>query len=571
MTERTGADAADSSSERPLDFIRARVRADLEAGKNDGRLVTRFPPEPNGYLHIGHAKSICLNFGLAEEHPGARCHLRFDDTNPAKEETRYVDAIKEDVRWLGYDWGEHLYFASDYFERLYQFAVDMIRAGRAYVCSLSEDEIRQYRGTVRTPGTPSPYRDRSVEENLKLFEQMRAGEFDDGAHVLRAKGDLSASNMKLRDPLIYRIRKAAHHRTGRTWSIYPMYDFAHCLSDALERVTHSFCTLEFENNRALYDWFLEQVGTEDRPKQIEFARLNLSHTVMSKRKLLELVTSGVVDGWDDPRMPTIAGLRRRGVTPEAIRAFCDKVGVARANSIADLSLFEHCIRDDLNHRVGRAMAVVRPLRVVIENYPEGQTEYFDAPNLPDAPEKMGTRKVAFSRELFIEATDYMDDPPKKYFRLAIGREVRLRWAYLVTCTGVERDADGNPVTLLCRYDPESKGGQPADGRKVRGTIHWVSAAAAVDAELRLYEHLFTERDMDGVDDPASHLNPGSKEVRLGCKVEPHLAEQTPGYRVQFERQGFFAVDSDSTPERPVYNRTVGLRDSWAKIAKGKKT
>ncbi len=552
------------------DFIRQIVAEDLASGKHS-TVVTRFPPEPNGYLHIGHAKSICLNFGLANEIPGGRCHLRFDDSNPETEDMEFVESIKHDVHWLGFDWGEHLYHASDYFENLYNFAIQLIEAGKAYVCSLSEEEIRRYRGTVTRPGTPSPYRSRTVEENLDLFTRMRAGEFADGGHVLRAKIDMAASNMKMRDPLLYRIRHAPHYRTGDMWCIYPMYDFVHCLSDALEGITHSICTLEFENNRELYDWIIENVPAPSVPRQYEFARLNLNYTVMSKRKLVDLVEGGHVSGWDDPRLPTIAGLRRRGYTPEAIRSFSDRIGVAKANSMVEVSLLEHSVRDDLNTKAPRVMAVLDPLKVVILNYPEGQVEDFNAPYLPDDPPKMGYRKVPFSRELYIERADFMEDPPKKYFRLAPGTEVRLRWAYLVTCVEVVKDEEGRVIELHCTYDPETRGGDAPDGRRVKGTIHWVSAAHALTAEVRLYDRLFTEPNPDGgkEGDFIRHLNPHSLDI-VSARLEPGLVEAMPGDRFQFERTGYFIADpEDHSPGNPVFNRIVPLRDSWAKIsAKG---
>jgi glutaminyl-tRNA synthetase len=558
------------NSEKNLDFIRQIVSDDLASGKHK-TVVTRFPPEPKGYLHIGHAKSICLNFGLAGEIPGGRCHLRFDDSNPETEEMEYVEAIKRDVHWLGFDWGDHLYHASDYFEDLYGFAVNLIEAGKAYVCSLTEDQIRKFRGTVTKPGIDSPYRSRSIGENLDLFSRMRAGEFADGEHVLRAKIDMAASNMKMRDPLLYRIRHAPHYRTGGKWCIYPMYDFTHCLSDALEHITHSICTLEFENNRELYDWIIDNVPSPSKPRQIEFARLNLNFTVMSKRKLIDLVEKGVVSGWDDPRLPTIAGIRRRGYTPEAIRSFSDRIGVAKANSMVDVALLEHSVRDDLNARAPRVMAVLNPLKVVIDNYPEGQVEELDAPYFPDDPPKMGYRKVPFARELYIERDDFMEEPPKKFFRLAPGREVRLRWAYLVTCVDLKKDAQGNVVEVHCTYDPETRGGDAPDGRKVKGTIHWVSTSHTLTAEVRLYDRLFTEpnpdsgKDMDFTD----HLNPHSLDI-VSARVEPSLAGAGPGERFQFERTGYFFTDpEDHTSERTVFNRIVPLRDSWAKIsAKG---
>ncbi len=545
----------------PSNFIRNIIDADLASGKHK-TIVTRFPPEPNGYLHIGHAKSICLNFGLARDY-GGRCHLRFDDTNPTKEYEHYMDSIKEDVRWLGFDWGEHLYYASDYFDKLYEYAVELIKQGKAYVCSLSQEEIREYRGTLTEPGKESPYRNRSVEENLDLFERMRKGEFADGEHVLRAKIDMASPNIVMRDPILYRIRHVNHPRTGDKWCIYPMYDFTHCLSDALEGITHSICTLEFENNRPLYEWILEQVFDGPHPQQIEFARLNLSYTVMSKRKLLQLVEAGVVNGWDDPRLPTIAGLRRRGYTPEAIRDFCERIGVAKANSVVDYALLEHCLREDLNKRAERTMAVLRPLKVVITNYPEGKVEYLEAQNNPQDP-SAGTRKIPFSREIYIEQDDFMEDPPKKFFRLAPGREVRLRFAYFIKCTDVIKDAAGNIVEVHCTYDPETKGGTAPDGRKVRGTIHWVSAEHSLPAEVRLYDHLFTKEDPEE-GDLWENLNPNSLEVIVNARVEPRMQSVKPFDRFQFERIGYFCVDPDTTEGRLVFNRTVPLRDSWAKL------
>jgi glutaminyl-tRNA synthetase len=554
----------------PVDFIRQIIAADLRSNKHGGRVVTRFPPEPNGYLHIGHAKSICLNFGVANENPGGVCHLRFDDTNPTKEDVEYVESIKEDVHWLGFDWGDKLFHASDYFDQLYEFALRLIRDGKAYVCSLSADETREYRGTLTEPGKDSPYRNRSVEENLDLFARMRAGEFADGTHVLRAKIDMASPNMNLRDPTLYRIRKVAHDRTGDRWCIYPMYDFAHTLSDAIEKITHSLCTLEFEDHRPLYDWFLAQLPFESPPRQIEFARLNLSYTVLSKRKLLALVRDRHVQGWDDPRMPTIAGLRRRGYTPESIRSFCDRIGVAKRDSLVDVAMLEHSIRDDLNRRAPRVMCVLRPLRVVIDNYPEGQIEHMDAVNNPEDASQ-GTRKVPFSRVLYLERDDFQENPQKKFFRLAPGREVRLRYAYYVTCVGVVKDErTGEIVELHCTYDPETRGGTSPDRRKVKSTLHWVSAAHALPAEVRLYDRLFSEEnpnvERDGRDF-LSYLNPSSLEVLNACRVEPSLADAEPGAFFQFERQGYFCVDRrDSGPGRLVFNRTVSLRDTWAKIA-----
>ncbi|RMG93483.1 MAG: glutamine--tRNA ligase/YqeY domain fusion protein [Candidatus Dadabacteria bacterium] len=546
----------------PSHFVKDIVRADLAEGRFR-EVVTRFPPEPNGYLHIGHAKSICLNFGLAEEFDG-RCHLRLDDTNPEKESMEYVRAIQEDVRWLGFDWGEHLYFASDYFEKLYEWAKELIRKGLAYVDDLSAEEIREYRGTLTEPGRESPYRNRSVEENLDLFERMRAGEFPDGSRVLRAKIDMASGNLNLRDPVMYRIKRATHYRTGDAWCIYPTYDWAHGQSDSIEGITHSICTLEFEDHRPLYDWFLEALGVH-HPRQIEFARLRLTYTVMSKRKLTQLVQDGHVAGWDDPRMPTIAGLRRRGYTPESIRDFCSRIGVAKKDSVVDVALLEHCLREDLNRRAERRMAVLRPLRVVIENYPEGQVEELEAVNNPEDP-SAGTRKVPFSRVLYIERDDFMEDPPKKFFRLAPGREVRLRYAYFIRCTDVVKDAEGNVVELRCTYDPATRGGDAPDGRKVKATLHWVSAAHAAEAEVRLYDRLFTEPNPDGLkEDFRTYLNPHSLEVLTGCKLEPSLAGVEPGERYQFERLGYFAVDPDTRPGRPVFNRAVTLRDTWAKV------
>ena len=539
--------------------------ADGESGRFGGEVVTRFPPEPNGYLHIGHAKSMCLNFGLAEEY-GGRCHMRFDDTNPAKEEEEYVDSILEDVRWLGWDWGEHLYFASDHFDKLHDFALDLIRKGKAYVDDLDQEQIRKYRGTLTEPGVESPYRDRPVEENLALFRGMKDGEFEEGSRVLRAKIDMASGNINMRDPVLYRILKTPHHRTGEEWVVYPMYDFAHGQSDSIEGVTQSICTMEYEDHRPLYDWFLDELDVY-HPQQIEFARLNLSNTVLSKRKLVQLVQECRVSGWDDPRMPTLAGLRRRGYTPESIRSFCEQVGVAKRQNVIDIAMLEHAIRDDLNARANRVLAVLRPLKVVIENYPEGQVEYLDAVNNPEDP-GAGTRKIPFSRELYVERDDFMEDPPRKFFRLAPGREVRLRYGYFVTCTGVLKDAAGEVVELRCTYDPETRGGQAPDGRRVRGTIHWVSAQHAADAEVRLYEHLFTSERPDDDDDFMTTLNPSSLEVVQGAKVEPGLADAQQGERFQFERLGYFAVDPDSQPGALVFNRTVSLRDTWAKIRKG---
>jgi glutaminyl-tRNA synthetase len=559
-------------SETGADFIREIIAEDIRSNKHDGRVITRFPPEPNGYLHIGHAKSVVLNFGVAAEN-GGRCHLRFDDTNPTKEDVEYTQAIMEDVRWLGYDWGEHLYYASDYFDTLYEFALRLIKKGKAYVCDLSADEIREYRGTLTRPGRNSPYRERPIEENLDLFGRMKAGEFPDGSRTLRARIDMASPNLSLRDPAIYRIRKVPHHRTGDKWCIYPMYDFTHCLSDAIEGITHSLCTLEFENNRPLYDWFVEQVDPPWHPRQYEFARLNLSFTVMSKRKLLELVEQGQVQGWDDPRMPTLTGLRRRGYTPEAIRGFCERIGLAKKDSMVDVALLEHAIRDDLNQKVKRVMCVLRPLKVVIENYPEGQTEDLEAPYFPDDPPRMGSRKVPFSRELFIEREDFMEEPYKKFFRLAPGREVRLRWAYIIKCTGVIKDENTGEITgLRCTYDPETKSGGPAADRKVKGTIHWVSVPHSVEVEARLYDRLFTVQNPLGMkEDFKNFLNPGSLETLEHARIEPRMQDASPGDRVQFERQGYFFADPiDSADKKPVFNRIVPLRDTWAKLVKSGK-
>lgn len=553
------------------DFIRAIITKDVEANKHGGRIATRFPPEPNGYLHIGHAKSICLNFGIAAEYKGT-CNLRFDDTDPSGEAIEYVESIKRDVRWLGFDWDDRMFFASDYFDQLYQYAVQLITAGKAYVCSLSPDEIREHRGTLTEPGTESPYRGRSVEESLGLFERMRAGEFEEGEHVLRAKIDMASPNLTMRDPVLYRIKKVPHYRTGDTWCIYPTYDFAHCLSDSIEGITHSICTLEFENNRPLYDWILDELKTPCHPQQIEFARLNLSHTVMSKRKLAELVKQGHVIGWDDPRMLTLAGMRRRGYPPEAIRVFCERIGVAKRDSIVDMELLEHCGREDLNQRAFRAMAVLRPLKVIIDNYPADKTEEFDAPNHPQDP-GMGSRTVPFSQELYIERDDFLEDAPKNFFRLAPGREVRLRYAYFIRCERVVKDErTGEILEVHCTYDPATKGGYAPDGRKVKATIHWVSAPHCQEAEVRLYDRLFAaanpiaEAEKAGTDFTAL-LNPDSLETLISCKVEPSLAGAAPGSHYQFERLGYFCVDSvDSSGKKLVFNRTVTLRDTWAKIA-----
>ena len=557
----------DSEEKRSLNFIEEMVEEDLRTGKWDGRVHTRFPPEPNGYLHIGHAKSICLNFGIAAKYNGL-CNLRFDDTNPIKEEQEYIDAIIEDVRWLGFDWEDRLLYASDYFDQLYDLAMQLVKAGKAYVCDLSAEETREHRGTLTQPGRNSPYRDRSIEENVDLFTRMKAGEFPDGLRTLRAKIDMAHANMNMRDPVIYRILHAAHPRTGDTWCIYPMYDWAHGLEDSIERITHSLCTLEFEDHRPLYDWFLIQLGVY-HPRQTEFARLELTHTLMSKRKLLELVNEGHVRGWDDPRMPTLSGLRRRGYSPHAIRNFCERIGVAKMNSTVEIALLEHCIRDCLNKHSPRVMGVLRPLRVVIENYPEGQTEELDAINNPENP-SAGTRKVPFSRVLYIERDDFREEAPRKFFRLAPGREVRLRYAYFITCNEVVKDDNGDVVELRCTYDPATRGGDSPDGRKVKGTLHWVSAEHALTAEVRLYDHLFATVDPNKTDegkDYHANLNPNSLEVLPSCFVEPSLKSATPGDRVQFERLGYFCVDPDSTPDKLVFNRTVTLRDTWAKIAK----
>jgi glutaminyl-tRNA synthetase len=546
-----------------LDFIRTIISEDLAEGRHGGRVATRFPPEPNGYLHIGHAKSICLNFGVARDY-GGTCNLRFDDTNPVKEDVEYVDSIKEDVRWLGFEW-DSLHFASDYFEELYGYALELIANNKAYVDSQSSVEIRHNRGSLTEPGKDSPYRSRAVAENLDLFKRMRAGEFADGAHVLRAKIDMASPNINMRDPVLYRIKRAHHHRTGDAWCIYPMYDFAHPPSDALERITHSLCTLEFEDHRPLYDWLIDSLPVPAKPQQIEFARLNLTYTVMSKRTLLELVQEGRVSGWDDPRMPTLVGMRRRGYPPEAIRNFCERIGVAKRENLIDVALLEHAVREELNKRAPRVMGVLRPLRVVIENYPEGETEYVDVVNNPEDP-AAGTRQVPFSRELYLEQDDFREDPPKKFFRLAPGREVRLRCAYFIKCTGVIKDpVTGEVIELRCTYDPATRGGDAPDGRKVKATLHWVSAAHAVDAEVRLYDRLFKTEEPGKTDDYRTDLNPASLEVVRDAKVEPSAAQAEAGTRFQFERIGYFCADRDTSPERPVFNRTVTLKDSWARI------
>ena len=555
-------------TEKVVHFIRQIINQDLAEGKNGGKVITRFPPEPNGFLHIGHAKSICLNFGLAEEY-GGRCHLRFDDTNPVKEEQKYIDSIIEDVKWLGFDWGEHLYYASDYFQQMYEWAEQLILAGKAYVDSLNAEQIRQYRGTLTEPGKESPYRNRSVDENLQLFRRMRAGEFSDGEHVLRAKIDMSHPNINMRDPVMYRILHAAHPRTGDQWCIYPMYDWAHGLEDSIEGITHSICTLEFEDHRPLYDWFLDQLGIH-HPQQIEFARLNLTYTVMSKRKLLQLVQQGVVSGWDDPRLPTVAGLRRRGYTPESIRTFAERIGVAKRESMVDLSFLEHCLREDLNKRAPRVMGVLRPLKVVIDNYPADQLEWVDAINNPE-DESAGTRKLPFTREIYIEQDDFMEDPPKNYFRLSPGREVRLRYAYYITCTGAVKNEAGELVEVHCTYDPQSKGGYTPDGRRVKGTIHWVSATHSLTAEVRHYENLLTVADPAAADDQKDFMdfiNRNSLQILSGCRVELGLKNAPVGYFCQFERKGYYCVDPDTLDKGfPIFNRTVELRDTWAKILK----
>lgn len=561
-----------SNNEPSYDFIREIIADDLKTGKHQC-IKTRFPPEPNGYLHIGHAKSICLNFGIASHFNGL-CNLRFDDTNPSKEDVEYVESIREDVRWLGFDWEDREFYASDYFDYLYEFAVKLIKKGKAYVCSLSPDQIREYRGTLTEPGQDSPYRNRSVEENIDLFQRMKAGEFQEGQHVLRAKIDMKSPNMNMRDPTIYRIKHVSHHRSGEKWCIYPMYDFAHCLCDAIEKITHSICTLEFENNRPLYDWVLDTLETECHPQQIEFARLNLNYTVLSKRKLIQLVEEGHVSGWDDPRMPTISGIKRRGYTPESIRSFCDRIGVAKRDSIVDMELLEFSIREDLNRCAPRFMAVINPLKLVIVNYPEDLVEYLEAVNNPE-DESMGKRKVPFTREIFIEQDDFRENPPRKFFRLSPGCEVRLRYAYYITCNEVVRDDNtGEIVELRCTYDPETRGGWSEDGRKVKGTIHWVSASHSQPARVRLYDRLFTvPNPLDKKDgkDFKDYLNPESLEILDHCRVEPGLKNLPPGSKCQFERQGYFCVDiKDSRPEYPVFNRTVTLRDTWAKIERKEK-
>ena len=569
--EKKSPDKRETESTRSSDFIREIIDEDLRTNKHQGRVHTRFPPEPNGYLHIGHAKSICLNFGIAAQY-GGLCNLRFDDTNPTKEEEEYVNSIIKDIRWLGFDWEDRLFFASDYFEQLYEYAVKLIEKGAAFVDDQSADEIRDTRGTLTEPGKESPYRNRSVEENLDLFKRMRSGEFPDGSRVLRAKIDMASGNLNMRDPVIYRILHASHHRTGDKWCIYPMYDMAHGQSDSIEGITHSICTLEFEDHRPLYDWYLDQLEIH-HPQQIEFARLNLSHTVVTKRKLRRLVQEGHVNGWDDPRMPTLSGLRRRGYTPESIRNLCDRVGVAKRDSVVDIALLEHCLREDLNKKAQRVMAVLRPLRLIIDNYPEGQTEELEAVNNPEDPEA-GTRKIPFSRVLYIERDDFREEPPKKFFRLAPGREVRLKHAYIIKCESVVKDdKTGEVVELHCTYDPETKSGGAKASRKVKGTLHWVSADHAVDAEVHLYEHLFVKADPDEVEEGSdflSNLNPNSLETLTSCKLEPSLADSKPGDRYQFLRLGYFCVDTDSSKEKLVFNRTVSLYDTWAKIERGQK-
>ncbi len=560
-----------NTENKPSNFIRTIIDEDLEKGKNQGKVITRFPPEPNGYLHIGHAKSICLNFGLARDYKGT-CHLRFDDTNPEKEDVEYIESIQEDVRWLGFDWGKHKYFASDYFDKLYDFAIDLIKRGKAYVEDLSSEEIRQYRGTARTDvGRESPYRDRSVEENLALFEKMKSGDFDEGKKVLRAKIDMKSSNFNMRDPIIYRIKKISHHRTGDKWCIYPNYDFTHCLSDMLEGITHSICTLEFEDHRPLYNWVLEALETPCHPQQIEFARLNLTYMVMSKRKFLQLVEGGHVSGWDDARMPTISGLRRRGYTPAAIRNFCDRIGVAKRDSTVDFALLEHCLREDLNKNAGRVMGILRPLKVIITNYPQGQSEELEAINNPE-DESAGTRSVPFSGELYIEREDFMEEPPKKFFRLAPGTEVRLRYAYFIKCEEVVKDpATGEATEIHCTYDPATLGGNAPDGRKVKATLHWVSAPHAIQAEVRLYNHLFNKENPEKIAEGETfidNINRNSMEVLKNCRLEPSLKTAAAGTPYQFERLGYFCVDSkDSSADSLIFNRTATLKDTWTKIQK----
>ncbi|MBD3277040.1 MAG: glutamine--tRNA ligase/YqeY domain fusion protein [Candidatus Aegiribacteria sp.] len=554
-------------SSESTDFIREIVERDISKGKHDGRVHTRFPPEPNGYLHIGHAKAICTDFGIAEEYDGL-CNLRFDDTNPAKEEVEYVESIKEDIQWLGFDWGDRLYFASDYFDQMYEYAEQLIKKGKAYVCDLSAEEVREYRGTLTEPGRNSPWRERSVEENLDLFRRMKAGEFPDGSRTLRAKIDMASPNMNMRDPAIYRILRKSHHRTGDRWCIYPMYDYAHCLEDSIERITHSFCSLEFEDHRPIYDWFLDQLEIF-HPQQIEFARLNLSFTVMSKRKLAKLVEKELVSGWDDPRMPTLSGLRRRGYTPESIRDFIDRIGLAKRDSMVDMALLEYCIRNDLNRKSRRLMGVLNPLKVTLENYPAEKTEELEFVNNPEDPSD-GTRMVPFSRELFIDRSDFQEEPHRKFKRLAPGREVRLRYGYFITCVDVIKDANGEVCELVCTYDPETRGGNAPDGRKVKGTIHWVSASHSVGAEIRLYDRLFKEENPLEKDDFTESFNHDSLEVLSGCRLEPSVSDLEIGVPVQFERVGYFCKDPDSTEDSPVFNRTVTMRDTWKKIMRKEK-
>ncbi|MHB9139014.1 MAG: glutamine--tRNA ligase/YqeY domain fusion protein [Victivallaceae bacterium] len=557
------------SNPAPTDFIRAIVAEDIRNNKHNGRVETRFPPEPNGYLHIGHAKAICIDFGIAKENGGV-CHLRMDDTNPTKEDIEYVNSIMEDVRWLGWNWGKYMFYASDYFEQLYDYAVELIKRGKAYVCDLSIDEVKAYRGTLTEAGQESPGRNRSVEENLDLFAKMRAGEFEDESKTLRAKIDMASPNIHMRDPAIYRIRRFNHYRTGDKWCIYPMYDFAHCLSDSIEDITHSICTLEFEIHRPLYDWFLDALEVEKHPQQIEFARLNLSYTVMSKRKLLELVQKKLVNGWDDPRMPTICGLRRRGYTPASIRNFCEIIGVTKYNSLTDIALLEHCLREDLNKSSKRVLAVINPLKIVIDNFPENTVEELDAANNPEDPAS-GSRKIPITREIYIDRNDFMEEPPKKFFRLAPGQEVRLRYGYFIKCERVIKDSAGNIIELRCTYDPSTRGGNAPDGRKVKGTIHWVSVSQALEAEARIYDRLFTAENPGTVEeDYAKYLNPDSLKIEK-CFIEPAVADAKPGDKFQFERQGYFCVDLDSSPGKLVFNRTVPLKDSWAKIQQSEKT
>jgi glutaminyl-tRNA synthetase len=563
---------AQINSSTPSDFIRDMIEEHMKIDRFQGRVATRFPPEPNGYLHIGHAKSVCLNFGIAAQY-GGTCNLRMDDTDPSGETQEYVNSIIRDVKWLEFDWEDRLFYASDYYDQLYQYAIQLIEKGKAYVCSLSADEIREHRGTLTEPGQESPYRNRSVEENLDLFKRMRDGEFEDGAHVLRARIDMASPNITLRDPVLYRIKRTPHYRIGMKWCIYPMYDFAHCLSDSIEKITHSICTLEFENNRLLYDWFLDELKVECHPQQIEFARLNLSYTVLSKRRLIELVEGGNVSGWDDPRMPTLAGMRRRGYTPEAIRNFCERIGVAKNDSIIDMALLEHCVREDLNERAPRVLGIIRPLRLVIDNYPEGQMKEFDAPYHPQNP-GLGSRKVPFSRTLYIEQEDFMENPPRKFYRLALGREVRLRYGYFIKCVSVVKDPNtGEVMEIHCTYDPETRSGFAPDGRKVDATIHWVSAEHSVPAEVRLYDRLFrVANPLEGKSDFMGYLNEISLETLRSCRVEPSLANAAPGSQFQFERVGYFCIDSkDSSRGKLVFNRIVPLRDSWTKVAgKGRK-